>query len=81
MFSYYAEELDICYYMYVRSNILLSFKKIMYTFNYANTYIRIYNYIIFMFMHLLTYIPGGVAIITTPASPLPIALVATTENL
>ena len=47
----------------------------MYTFNYAN------NYIIFMFMHLHMYIPGGVLIITTPASPLPMTLVATTENL
>ena len=32
-------------------------------------------------MHLHTYIPGGVEIITIPASPLPMTLVAITENL
>ena len=36
---------------------------------------------VYIYMSVCKLTPGGVVIITTPASPLPIELVATTENV
>ena len=43
--------------------------------------VEISNYLIFLITSLLIRSPGGVVIINIPASPLPIELVATTENV
>ena len=62
-------------YMYVRMYVYASLKDVHQNFH--------HNYIRTMYMYTYTYIYilGRVVIITIPASPLPIELVATTENV